>query len=290
MSDEKVEAMLMAAEPRGYERSRLNAVRHGILSRHLVLPWEDRSEYDDLLESLVAEHHPNGPTEYHLVEELAGLMWRKQRLTMAEASACRAGLQRALEKNPWGGDTVLVRALAHLDGGKPTDTTAAAIRATPEDTETELRELAEDEAMTERALAILRKCRTNAYDKALAVLHEDAVAGWSETLAEVDREDRDDGDYGDDDEAEDGEPYRPEAASLQRYLEDETIPWYRRRRRELENRNLIRAQAFGEALEPGRLDKLARYEVHLDRKLERILGMLLKLQDLRRTIPPDAAA
>ena len=289
MSDEKIEAMLMAAEPRGYERSRLNAVRHGILSRHLVLPWEDRSEYDDLLESLVAEHHPNGPTEYHLVEELAGLMWRKQRLTMAEASACRAGLQRALEKNPWGGDTVLVRALAHLDGGKPTDTTAAAICATPEDTETELRELAEDEAMTERALAILRKCRTNAYDKALAVLHEDAVAGWSETLAEVDREDRDDGDYGDDDEAKDGEPYRPEAASLQRYLEDETIPWYRRRRRELENRNLIRAQAFGEALEPGRLDKLARYEVHLDRKLERILGMLLKLQDLKRTITPDAA-
>jgi hypothetical protein len=290
MSDEKVEAMLMAAEPRGYERSRLNAVRHGILSRHLVLPWEDRSEYDDLLESLVAEHHPNGPTEHHLVEELAGLMWRKQRLIMAEASACRAGLQRALEKNPWGGDTVLVRALAHLDGGKPTDTTAAAIRATPEDTEIELRELAEDEAITERALAILRKCRTNAYDKALAVLHEDTVAGWSETLAEVDGEDRDDGDYGDDDEAEDGEPYRPEAASLQRYLEDETIPWYRRRRRELENRNLIRAQAFGEALEPDRLDKLARYEVHLDRKLERILGMLLKLQDLRRTITSDAAA
>jgi hypothetical protein len=35
---------------------------------------------------------------------------------------------------------------------------------------------------------------------------------------------------------------------------------------------------------------LARYEVHLDRKLERILGMLLKLQDLRRTITSDPAA
>jgi hypothetical protein len=71
-----VEAKSAAAQPQGYERSRLNAVRHGILSRHLLLPWEDRSEYDDLLESLVAEHRPNGPTEEHLVEELAGIMWR----------------------------------------------------------------------------------------------------------------------------------------------------------------------------------------------------------------------
>ena len=78
---------------------------------------------------------------------------------MAEASACRAGLHRALEKNPWDGDPVLVRALAHLDGGKPTENAAAAVRATAEDTEAELRGLAEDEAMTERALAILRKGR-----------------------------------------------------------------------------------------------------------------------------------
>jgi len=30
------------------------------------------------------------------------------------------------------------------------------------------------------------------------------------------------------------------------------------------------------------LDRLARYETHLDRKLERTLAMLLKLKDLRR--------
>jgi hypothetical protein len=41
-----------------------------------VLPWEDRGEYDDLLESLVGEHRPVGPTEHHLGEELAGVMWR----------------------------------------------------------------------------------------------------------------------------------------------------------------------------------------------------------------------
>ena len=182
MSSGSVEAMPLAAQPRGYERSRHNALRHGILSRHLVLPWEDRSEYDELLERLAAEHQPDGPTEHHLVEELASILWRKQRVTMAEASAYRAGLHRALEKNPWGDDRVLDRALAHLEVEKPSDGAAAAIRATPEDTEAELRHLTEDQAMTERALAILQEGKADPYDKALAALHEDTRESWAEML------------------------------------------------------------------------------------------------------------
>ena len=60
------------------------------------------------------------------------------------------------------------------------------------------------------------------------------------------------------------------------------VPWYEGRRKELKNRPLIRAQAFGEALDPERMERLGRYEVHLDRKLERTLAMLIRLQDLRR--------
>ena len=51
---------------------------------------------------------------------------------------------------------------------------------------------------------------------------------------------------------------------------------------ELANRPLIREQAFGEALDPYKLERLGRYEVHLDRKLERMLAMLLRLKDLRQ--------
>jgi hypothetical protein len=40
-------------------------------------------------------------------------------------------------------------------------------------------------------------------------------------------------------------------------------------------------------LDPPRLDKLARYEAHLDRKLERNLAMLIRLQDLRRGSADD---
>jgi hypothetical protein len=49
---------------------------------------------------------------------------------------------------------------------------------------------------------------------------------------------------------------------------------------------LLRAQAFGEAVDPDRLERLARYEVHLDRKLERMLAMLLKLRELRGAAKP----
>jgi hypothetical protein len=79
----------LQAEPTGTEMTRFNALKHGILSRYIVLPWEDRSEYEILVTSLVVEHGPQGPTEEHLVEELAGILWRKRRLRLAEAAAHR---------------------------------------------------------------------------------------------------------------------------------------------------------------------------------------------------------
>ena len=71
----------------GAEITRFNALRHGVLSRYTVLPWEDAAEYRDLVASLVAEHAPHGPTEEHLVEELAGILWRKGRLRLATAAS-----------------------------------------------------------------------------------------------------------------------------------------------------------------------------------------------------------
>jgi len=49
----------------------------------------------------------------------------------------------------------------------------------------------------------------------------------------------------------------------------------------------LRSQALGEALEPERLEGLARDKIHLDRKLERNLAMLLKLKDLRQVTEHD---
>ncbi|MAG00898.1 MAG: hypothetical protein CL388_06790 [Acidiferrobacteraceae bacterium] len=57
----------------GYDAVRYNAIKHGILSHHTVLPHEDGEEYQQLLAGLIEEHGPVGPTETHLVEELAGI-------------------------------------------------------------------------------------------------------------------------------------------------------------------------------------------------------------------------
>jgi hypothetical protein len=64
------------------------------------------------------------------------------------------------------------------------------------------------------------------------------------------------------------------------------LPWFENRKKELTNRPLIREQAFGEVLDSDKLERLCRYEVHLDRKLERMLAMMLRLKDLRCPAEP----
>src|SRR3954463_6258354 len=88
-------APALPAKTSGTEATRFNALRHGVLSRYTILPWEDGGEYQDLLSALVSEHLPSGPTEEHLVEELAGILWRKRRLRLAEAASFRRGLEDA---------------------------------------------------------------------------------------------------------------------------------------------------------------------------------------------------
>jgi hypothetical protein len=83
----------LPSESSGCEMTRFNALRHGVPSRYTVLPWEDQNEYITLLSALVNEHRSQGPTEEHLVEELAGIIWRKQRLRLAEAAAHQRGLE-----------------------------------------------------------------------------------------------------------------------------------------------------------------------------------------------------
>jgi len=105
---------------------------------------------------------------------------------------------------------------------------------------------------------------------ALAMLREDTRDWWADVLS------RDPGELD-----EDQEPATADESGLHRFIEREVLPWFEARKKELTNRPLIREQAFGEALDPDKLERLGRYEVHLDRKLERMLGMLLRLKDLR---------
>jgi hypothetical protein len=249
-----------------YEIARFNALRHGVLSQYTLLPWEDGAEYRALLEALAAEHKPEGPTEEHLVEEVAGVIWRKRRLRLGERAAHHRGLQRAV--GPF--HETATAALIHIAEDVDEASVSGAITATEQETAAAIADLESDQAMTEEALRLLQAKSASAYTRAMAALREDTRESWEYQL------DRKLNDY-----YEDETPYRPDAGSLRRFLENEILPWYQRRRRELDHRHLIRTQAFGDAVQPDRLERLARYEVHLDRKLERTIAMLLRLQELR---------
>src|SRR5215210_4541163 len=153
----------------GTELTRFNALRHGVLSRYTVLPWEDADEYRALIDALAAEHVPQGPTEEHLVEELAGILWRKRRLRLAEGAAFRRGLEDATSYLR----STASAAVSHLNASAAQPDVAGAVQATPEDTANDFADLAADEAQTQQALAILKAGQGSAYEQALAVLRED---------------------------------------------------------------------------------------------------------------------
>src|SRR5713226_3661792 len=73
--------------PQGKEKSKLNALKHGLLSKAVLLKGESRAEYQALLNGLQDDLQPQGKLETVLVENLTALFWRKRRLFQAENAA-----------------------------------------------------------------------------------------------------------------------------------------------------------------------------------------------------------
>src|SRR5262245_34412095 len=63
-----------------------NALKHGLQASAVVLPQEDRAEYERLLAGLVASLQPVGMLEALLVEDIATIYWRRRRAVRAEAA------------------------------------------------------------------------------------------------------------------------------------------------------------------------------------------------------------
>ena len=75
--------------PDGREAVRLNSLKHGLASDILVLPGENLSDFENLLDSLEAEHQPATATEVILVRQMAMASWRLQRIVHMEAAQYR---------------------------------------------------------------------------------------------------------------------------------------------------------------------------------------------------------
>ena len=79
----------------------------------------------------------------------------------------------------------------------------------------------------------------------------------------------------------DDEEYPADATGLAVFITEHVTPFVYQQEKESRHHDAIVNQTIGEGLQAYRLEKLARYETHLDRKFERTLAMLIKLKDLR---------
>jgi hypothetical protein len=68
----------------GKEKSKNNALKHGLFSRSVVLEGELREEYEALLSGLQNDFEPKGTSEGATVEKLAVLYWRYRRFIASE--------------------------------------------------------------------------------------------------------------------------------------------------------------------------------------------------------------
>lgn len=241
-----------------YDPVRFNAMKHGILSRLAVLAHEDHAEFDELLAALMDEHRPAGMTERHLIEELATIIWRKRRVLLAEGAKINEGLKGAVNSA-----ASVIRSAAPFQRGLVGDDPDLRefMAATPEDIAQQHGESELDLAATRKAAAILRKGGPNAYTKARQALIQQSRDWWDEHVNE--------------------ESHQANAEGLAAFIRDTLEPICYQMLREAQFTPAIKTQTLGEGLRAHLLEKLNRYETHLDRKFERTLAMLLKLKELR---------
>jgi hypothetical protein len=68
----------------------MNALRHGLTAKNIVIGDEDPKEFEDLRAKLEHDLQPKTALEGELLERLAGLLWRLRRIPAIEAAIVRA--------------------------------------------------------------------------------------------------------------------------------------------------------------------------------------------------------
>jgi len=115
MAQERAEANRINAQrssgPRtelGKSRSKMNALKHGLSAKKIVIGDEDPKEFEALRAALERDWQPETAFESELVDQLAGLFWRMRRVPAIEAAIVKAREEKAysdvyseVEKNTW---------------------------------------------------------------------------------------------------------------------------------------------------------------------------------------------
>jgi hypothetical protein len=265
-----------AAKVIGYDASKYNALKHGVLSKYTVMHWENRNDYDALLSSLIDEYKPTNATEEHLVEELAGIIWHKMRLRYAEMTSLQTALSRNIGLEVFSNKDCAKESLLEMPYKIENFNIKQAVITSDKETMNELTKTNNKLKcclLSEQIIA-----ESNSYDDALLALDKEDQNEWiNNWLGE-----NDDNQTEEDEEQFADEYYKTSTEDLLLYIED-LKKRYETRIYELENRSKVKHQALGKSFFYDKeLNKYMRYESHLDKKFEKTLAMLIKLQDLRK--------
>ena len=232
-----------------------------VVRRSHILPWESVDEFEALVAELLDEYEPQGPAERHLVEEVAGIIWRKRRVGAAEVALHQHGLLGTCSDRSRTDE----RAMAWAGGAVAKIGVGEAVRLSDEELAERRKDALEDLGMSENA----RKLATSGkYNAAVKALREDTGDWWREILEE----------------GEDGMGFVREATavSLVEWLNLEAMPYIQSVIDGAKQAPMIRAQARGESLNPQKFNELAKWEAHLDRRLEGVISLLMKLRNTRK--------
>ena len=78
----------------GKARSRLNAWKHGLSAKLLIIVDESAPDFDRLRADLMEQYDPQSVLECEMVERLAAILWRLRRVPCFEAAILDARHQQ----------------------------------------------------------------------------------------------------------------------------------------------------------------------------------------------------
>jgi hypothetical protein len=79
----------------GKQRSRCNAIRHGLTAETVIVGFEDADDYEAFEATVIADYDARSAVERELVLRLASVLWRLRRATGIETSLFESAIKQS---------------------------------------------------------------------------------------------------------------------------------------------------------------------------------------------------
>ena len=268
MSVESTAPERRATGPRtaaGKRRSRMNAIKHGLCSKHLLLEGENPAEYAKLHRRVWDDWQPVGVGEMLEVEHLAGLYWVRRRGRIAvTALISRSPGFAGTAGRPDLPDPYKLRA-GLTDGSTPLSTKVALLHDAVEKLYSISEKIAESDFEFDEVVTTLGSVYGSLCDRTASIPSWKILTLLSKCNASETR-----GREATDFVSEAIELIRAECVRFAQLLSDE------------KSKEVMFTSQASLILPQSDLDRIIRYESHLSREIDRSINRLRQMQRERR--------